>query len=181
MKCRVETPFQLEGMNGLGMAGMELHGMMGYTVLAHYRIELDFTQDKMTWTELAFKPPPPQGIRGKDSAAMASLEFLGTLMKFVGVLSGRQQDTLETRGYLGLELAEKDGAVTIKAVLAKTPAAAAGLKAGDRIERLQGRPVRSLAELHRLARRVTAGEEVRIDVRRGDESKEITLTAGEGL
>src|SRR5438552_12855260 len=36
MKCRVETPFQLEGMNGLGMAGMELHGMMGYTVLAHY-------------------------------------------------------------------------------------------------------------------------------------------------
>jgi hypothetical protein len=181
MKCRVETPFQLEAMNGLGMAGMELHGMMGYTVLAHYRIELDFTRDKMTWTELAFKPPPPQGIRGKDSGALASLEFLGTFMKVLGALAGKQQDTLEPRGYLGLELAEKDGAVTIKAVLPKTPAAAAGLKAGDRIERFEGRPIRTLGDLYRLARRVTPGQEVSIDIRRGGESKEITLTSGEGL
>ena len=41
---RVETPFQLEGMNGMGLAGVELHGMMGYTVLAKYRMEFDFTQ-----------------------------------------------------------------------------------------------------------------------------------------
>jgi hypothetical protein len=181
MKCRVETPFQLEGMNGLGMAGMELHGMMGYTVLAHYRIELDFTRDKMTWTELAFKPPPPQAIRGKDSAAMASLEFLGTVMKVFGALAGRQQDELEPRGYLGLQLEDKGGAVTIKSVLAKTPAAAAGLKAGDRIERFEDRRVHTLADLSRLSARMAVGQEVHLNIRRGKESMEITVTAGEGL
>jgi hypothetical protein len=181
MKCRVETPFQLEGMNGLGMAGMELHGMMGYTVLAHYRMEIDFTRDKMKWTELAFEPPPPQGIRGKDSGALASLEFLGSIMKFIGALAGRQPDVLEPRGFWGVELVDKDGAVTIKAVVARTPAATAGLKAGDRIERLQGRPVRTLAELQRLAGRVTAGQEARLNIRRGGEALEITLTAGAGL
>jgi len=181
MKCRVETPFQLEGMNGLGLAGVELHGMMGYTVLAHYRMEIDFTRDRMKWTELAFQPPPPKGIRSKDAGAMATLELLGSVMKLLGALAGKQQDLSEPRGFLGVELAEKDGAVTIKSVLAKTPAAAAGLKAGDRIARVQGRPVHTIVELQRLAGRVTAGQEFRLLVHRGEESKEITVKAGEGL
>src|SRR5262249_38379383 len=65
-KCqgRIEDPFQLEGMNGLGLAGVELHGVLGYTVLARYRLGFDFTKHKMTWQSLAFKPPPPQGMGG---------------------------------------------------------------------------------------------------------------------
>src|SRR5216683_3278701 len=47
---RVEDPFQLEGMNGLGLAGTELHGIIGYSVLARFRLEFDFTKDKMAWT-----------------------------------------------------------------------------------------------------------------------------------
>jgi len=35
-RARLETPFQLEGMNGLGLAGAELHGIIGYTVLAQF-------------------------------------------------------------------------------------------------------------------------------------------------
>src|SRR5262249_14375365 len=37
-KGRIETPFQLEGMNGLGLTGVELHGMIGYNLLARYRV-----------------------------------------------------------------------------------------------------------------------------------------------
>ena len=43
----VETPFQLEGMNGMGLAGVELHGILGYTVLAKFRMEFDFTKDTL--------------------------------------------------------------------------------------------------------------------------------------
>src|SRR5262245_60232922 len=43
---RIETPFQLEGMNGMGLAGAELHGIIGYNVLAQFRMEIDFTRDK---------------------------------------------------------------------------------------------------------------------------------------
>src|SRR5262249_15631355 len=38
-KARIEDPFQLEGMNGLGLAGVHLDGMVGYTLLAKYRLE----------------------------------------------------------------------------------------------------------------------------------------------
>src|SRR5262249_45750835 len=44
-KGRVEDLFQLEGMNGLGLAGAEVHGVIGYNVIARYRIEFDFTKD----------------------------------------------------------------------------------------------------------------------------------------
>ena len=55
-KCRVDTPFQLEGMNGMGLAGAELHGVLGYTVLAKYRMQFDFTKNKLLWTPLLVEP-----------------------------------------------------------------------------------------------------------------------------
>jgi hypothetical protein len=181
MKCRVETPFQLEGMNGFGMAGMELHGMMGYTVLAHYRIELDFTRDVMTWTELDFTPPPPKSLRAKDTGELAGLEFLGTLLKFVGFLSGKDQDSLQPRGYWGVELVDSKSGVSVKRVLPDTPAARAGLLADDNIERVQDRRVRTMADLRRVIARILPGAEIRITLRRQQELREITLSAGEGL
>ena len=60
VKARVETPFQITGMNGMGLAGVELHGLMGYTVLAKFKMEFDYTKKQMTWTPLAFEPPPPR-------------------------------------------------------------------------------------------------------------------------
>src|SRR3954468_16820063 len=68
VRGRVETPFQLEGMNGLGMAGVEVHGMIGYDVLPRYRITIDFTRKKMTWTPLPYKPAPPMGMGAKGGA-----------------------------------------------------------------------------------------------------------------
>src|SRR5579871_3870377 len=51
-KGRIDDPFQLEGMNGMGLAGVELHGMIGYNILAKYKITYDFTSDKLVLTEL---------------------------------------------------------------------------------------------------------------------------------
>src|SRR5687768_10797499 len=36
--------FQLKGMNAMGLAGVELHGVIGYNILAMYRIEYDFNE-----------------------------------------------------------------------------------------------------------------------------------------
>jgi hypothetical protein len=183
VKCRVETPFQLEGMNGMGMAGAELHGIIVYTVLAHYRMEFDFTRDKMKWTKLeGFKPPPPVGISTKGGGSAGGLEIIGGMMKFLGFLSGsRSAPTQAPRGFLGISLSEGNDIVSIKAILPKSPADEAGLKAGDRIDEVDGKGVRRISDLHQATARLTAGAEVRLTVRRGEEKMEIAVKAGDGL
>ncbi len=179
VKCRVETPFQLEGMNGMGLAGVELHGILGYTALAPYKMEIDFTRDKMTWTELAFQPPAPQPVGGKGG--QGGLEMIGGLMKFLGVISGIKGPPEQVpRGFVGIELADAGPGVRVKSVIAGGPAEHAGLKAGDRIEKAQGRLLKTPAELHRLAAALTSGKKLDLTVTRSSPDQ-IIYQAGRGL
>jgi membrane-associated protease RseP (regulator of RpoE activity) len=179
-KVRVETPFQLDGMNALGLAGAELHGVLGYSMLAHFRLGFDFTRDKLLWTKLAFDPPPPQPL-GKGPAP-PDLAAIASIMKVLSFFIGKAPlPEVTPRGFLGMALTEADGAVTVESVLAGGPAAQAGLRAGDRIDQVQGKTVQSVADVQRRTARVTVGQAVRLSVRRGDKTEEITVTAGEGL
>lgn len=180
VKARVETPFQIEGMNSMGLAGVELHGLLGYTVLAKYRTQFDFTSDLMQWTPLAFEPPPPQGLGGK--AATGGMDMMVTLVRVLSFLSGlKTPPQPQPRGFLGLELAEKDRQVFVGRVLPGAPAAKAGLQAGDRIAQVEGRAVASAADVLARAARLTPGRTLRFQVVRGGEEKELTITAGAGL
>ena len=49
VRAHVTDIFQVEGMNSLGDAGVELHGMIGYEGLARFRIQYDFTADKLAF------------------------------------------------------------------------------------------------------------------------------------
>ena len=180
VKCRVETPFQLEGMNGMGLAGVELHGILGYTVLANYRMEFDFTKNAMRWTPLDWNPPPPKGIGG--NGGQGGLEILGSIMKFLGPLMGLQQaGPPERRGFLGVELADKEGMIMVAKVLAASPAAAGGLQTGDRLQEINGKEVKTSADAQRLTARVLAGQLLRITIQRGESKQTLRITAGEGL
>jgi hypothetical protein len=180
-KGRVETPFQLEGMNGMGLAGAELHGIIGYNVLARYRMEIDFTRDKMIWTELNFEPQAPRGLGGRPGSA-GGLEIVGTLMKMMGSFLGKKAtpDSLP-RGFLGIELADTADGPVVKAVLDRGPAGEAGIKAGDRISHFQGRTVVDLDDVMRFASRVQAGVRVKITVVRDGKEKDINFKTAEGL
>jgi hypothetical protein len=90
-KGRVDTPFQLEGMNGMGIGGAEIHGLIGYNILARYRITIDLSSDRMRWTPLDWKPDGPMGVRnqgGGSDAGQTSLELMGSMMKGLGGLLG---------------------------------------------------------------------------------------------
>jgi len=180
VKARVETPFQLEGMNGMGLAGVELHGLLGYAVLAKYKMEFDFTRDQLTWKPLAFDPPPPQPIGIKGGAG--SLEMIGGLMKVLTFLSGLKPGPPPVpRGFLGFEIDEKDSAIIVGAVLPKGPADAAGLESGDRIMEIGSTKIKTVADVRRKIERLLPGQDVRLQIQRGDESREVTITAGRGL
>jgi serine protease DegQ len=180
VKARVETPFQLEGMNGMGLAGVELHGLLGYSVIAKYKMEFDFTRDQLKWKPLAFDPPPPQplGIKG----GTGGLEMMAGLMKFLTFLSGlKPAPPPVARGFLGFEIDEKDNAIIVGGVLPKGPAAGAGLQAGDRILQIGSAKIKSVADVRRQVQRLLPDQEVRLQIQRGDEEMELKITAGRGL
>lgn len=180
-RARIEDPFQLEGINGLGLAGVKLDGIIGYMVLARYRLVFDFTKDKMEWTPLEYKPPAPIGLDGHGSAA-GGLDVLGAAMKMLGTFLGKKPaPEMTVRGFFGVELADDDNGVTVKSVLPQSPAEKAGVKSGDRIIEVQGRRVSDRASLRKLAGKITAGHEVKLSVRRGETTQAITLKAGEGM
>ena len=179
-KARVEDPFQLQGMNGLGLAGAELHGIIGYTVLAKFRVELDLTRDKMAWTPLDFDPPAPQGLGGGGTPP--ELDALGGIMKMLGAFLGKPpQPDVTTRGFLGLDLTDDDKGVVVKTLLDKGPAASGGVKVGDRITKFQGKTVRDVDGVREIAAKVATGDKVKMTVEREGKSCEITFTSGEGL
>jgi hypothetical protein len=179
---RVETPFQLEGMNGLGLAGMEIHGMIGYDLLAKYRMEIDFTRDKMTWTELDYAPKLPPMLKGGGGGGQAELEMMGTVMKSVGgFLNRKATPEVSLRGFYGMTLADGDEYPKVTAVLPKGPAGVAGLKVGDIVTKIDGRTVTNVVDVLKRTGRLAPGGSVKLTVRRDGKTSEIAITTGEGI
>jgi hypothetical protein len=190
VNSRVEDPFQLVGMNALGLPGASIDGILGFTILARFRLELDPTKDRMTWTRLEFEPkdpPVPKRRPGeKPPAEMLAMNALGSLAKVAAVLIGKQpEDALAPRGFLGLELAEDKtaGAVRIAGVLADSAAAKAGVRVGDRLIRVESRKIKDLASARAAVAEVKVGDRVDLVLRheQEDDDTTVTVTAGEGF
>ncbi len=179
VKARVEDLFQLEGMNGLGLAGAELHGVIGYNVLAQFRITYDFTADALTWVPLAGFQPPAVGF-GRTGGGQGGLEILGPVMKMLGVFMGLSA-TFETspRGFLGFAAEDRDGRVVVTHVLADGPATK--LKSGDVLAAVTvGGKTRELPDAKALDKALAAlkaGDAVTFTVA----GEPVSLTAGKGL
>ena len=100
-------------------------------------------------------------------------------------------ETGVSRGYLGVyiddlseTMAESFGYDSTDGVLVTnpipgSPAAKAGLKAGDIITKLDGRQVRSADALRNTVARIDPGTEVEVTVFRDGETKEVTVTLGQ--
>lgn len=179
-QARVEDLYQLDGMNGLGLAGVELHGVIGYNVLAKFRITYDFTADKLTFVPLDFDPPEVKSI-GKGGS-QGGLELVGTMMKTLAPLLGVTPNfEVKPGGFVGVELEEKEKKVFVKAVLKGSPAEDAGLKAGDRLDEVKGSSIDGMNDVARLFGKAEVGDKVKVTVERGGETKTVTVKLGGGL
>jgi hypothetical protein len=208
VKARVEDPFQLVGMNALGLPGSSIDGILGFTILARFRLEIDPTRDRMTWTRLAFEPPDPPVPRAADGGAgqppveLQAMTILGPLAKGLAFLIGKQpEEERHPRGFLGLEWSAGDGAdraggsgprpraLRVRRVLEGSPAARAGLRPGDEILRIEGKPASDPAAARSALASIRPGDEVELVIRRPDKKdpakpgrkRTINITAGEGL
>ncbi len=175
VKGRIEDPFQLVGMNKMNLPGIRYDGMMGYTILAKYRITYDFTQPHLIWTKLDWDPPMPMGLAELGGKAPAEFDAMGGLVKFAAALLGRRPDAeLIYKGFLGLELVDGNTGVFFSKVLPNSPAAEAGLKEKDRLTKFQDKDVESVAQVQKLSTEAAAERDIRVEVER--DGKKITAT-----
>ncbi len=196
VKARVEDPFQLVGMNALGLPGATIDGILGFTILGRYRLEIDLTQDRMTWTRLDHDPRDPpvprtrQGEKAEAPAGVQAMNALGPLAKGMAFLMGKQpEEKIHLRGFLGVEWSaageSSSPGLKVRRVLGGSPADSAGLQADDVILRINGKAVDRPKKVGPLLAGVRPGDSVALLVRRGSgaDSRELRLIvkAGEGL
>lgn len=196
IKARVEDPFQLVGMNALGLPGASIEGILGFTILARFQLEIDPTQDRMTWTRLNYEPrdlPVPEHKPGELKSGppeVQAMNALGPLAKGLAFLIGRQpEEERHPRGFLGVEWSqERDGnrsQLRIRRVLPGSAAAKAGLEAGDILRQIKGRQIDNEKAARTALNEVMPGEKISLLVRRnaasGSRELSLELTAGDGL
>ena len=202
VKARVEDPFQLIGMNALGLPGVSIDGILGFTILARFRLEIDPSRDRMVWTRLDHKPaePPVPHQGGKDGdqppVELQVMNALGPVAKGLAFLMGKQPEEMRRpRGFLGLEWAESrdphsgKSTVRIVRILEGSPAAHVDLRSGDNLIRVGGQAIDGLKSAHKLLANIQAGDAVNLVIQRGgDQGKDgsitertVVITVGEGF
>lgn len=207
-EARIQEPPQLTGMNLVGLPGARLDGVLGYNLIARFRMEIDLTRPVMVWTPLKYQPLPLVSIAelpepkapapkapvggapgtpdppGTPPAEIAALEKLPGLL---GALAPKRAEIPQVaRGFLGFELAAAPGVPRVTRVFPHSPAARAKLAVGDRITHLAlpgkpAQPVKSVGELRALAAQVAAGETVRLSVLRGQRKLTVTVRGANGI
>jgi membrane-associated protease RseP (regulator of RpoE activity) len=173
-------------MNALGLPGASIDGILGFTILARFRMEFDPTRDRMTWTLLDYHPKVPpvphQGDERKVPAELQAMNLLGPMAKFAAMLVGKQpEEQLHPRGFLGMELSEREERVVVTGVLADSPAAAAGIQPGDVVTRLQGQQISSVEAARAAVEKTRPGDALTLTARRGPGTMTFALRAAEGF
>jgi hypothetical protein len=182
IKVRIEEPFQLVGINKMNAAGMKYHGVMGYSALAQFQIEYDFTSPHLKWTRLDWKPPQPAAMGSLSAGASAKMKAMIGFSSFATALMPKKADAvLVQRGLFGIELNDKEGKIVITKVLPNTPAALAELKVDDVIICANGKSLKTSADLQKVLSGVGVEQEVSFDISRDGSEKKIKLTTGRGF
>lgn len=190
-QARVENLPQLSGMNAMGLAGRRLDGVLGYSVLSRFRMEIDLARSWMRWTPVPYQPQPLltlEEITGgkKPAAAPPDGSGLELISRVAGFLFARAPDAAPVpRGFFGFELEEAPAGVRVGSVLPGSPAAAAGLRKGDLILKAgstaaEPGAVKTAAEVLKAAAGIPAEQELVLVVRRAEGEARLTLKAGKG-
>jgi hypothetical protein len=149
-----------------------LEGIVGFPFFARYKVTLDYKARTLTFAPGTYRPGDP----------IKSLEAELTKM----LLGGPDQvNVLAAAGQWGLRAAKDDkddeAGVTVREVLPGGAAAAAGLKAGDRLLTVDGRWTDSLPDLYAAAGQVKPGTAVVVRVKRAGKEIELKVKPLAGL
>jgi len=149
-----------------------VEGIVGFPFFARYKMTVDYKAQEMTFVPNGYKPGD------------VMQDLMQTVMGSLGS-SKPQPKVAAPAGLWGLEVtkdkADEDAGVDVKAVLAGGPAAAAGLKAGDRILTIDGRWTDSVSDAYTATSYVKPGRSVVVVVKRDGKEVKLTMAPKTGL
>lgn len=187
---RIESPMQLQGMNAMGLAGVRLDGVLGFNVLTNFRIEIDLTQSKLIWTRqnaVELTPLTAKEVAAAKAMPTEGITQMENLAKMVsGMFAQKAPPPASPRGFFGMEFAaNRPDVALVGSVLAGSPAALAGIKAGDKITAVAiggdtAVAVRKSADLITQVASTTAGTTVRFTLVRNGKRRTLPIVAGKG-
>lgn len=156
--------------SALSMALGPIEGIVGFPFFARYKMTLDYQAKEMTFVPTGFKPPD-------------------VMQKMMAVVMAMQEKPvpkiIAAAAQWGMVVAkEKDddeAGTPVKEVHAGSAAAAAGLKAGDRLLTIDGRWTDSVADCYAAAGYVKAGKSAAVVVKRKNEEVKLTVQPRDGL
>ena len=151
-----------------GFLGKPLDGIMGFTFFARYRTTIDYQAQVMTFESVNFQ------VR----------DLLQDLPERLAGPRIARRRILAPAGVWGLTLGEPvgDGAgVAIQTVRPGTPAATAGLRAGDVLTGLDGRWTTTVADVYAAAQAVEGTGPVEVVVRRSGVEERLSVRPAVGF
>jgi hypothetical protein len=149
-----------------------IDGIVGFPFFARFKMTLDYQAKTMTLVPNGYKPPDVM------QALQAAL--------LDGLMAPNDAPTILAPAALwGMQAAkpsdDEEAGVLIKNVLPQSPAAKAGVKAGDRLLTLDGRWTDTLADLYTAASYVKPGALVPVFVQREGKKIELKVKPVAGL
>jgi predicted metalloprotease with PDZ domain len=138
-----------------------IEGIVGFPFFARFKMTLDYQAKTMTFVPSGFEPPD----------VMRAL-----MLAIVATAGNADPKVVAPAGQWGMvakESGDDEGGVTIQTVLPGSPAAAAGLKTGDRLLTIDKRWTDTLRDLFAAASLVKPGATAPVTIRR--DGKEMTL------
>jgi hypothetical protein len=186
-RAHIHELYQTAGMNALfPEKGRELVGVLGYNILARFKLDFDYTRPYMLWTRLDFEPPRPKGaleIAGADAAKQEGFEGnMGNMAKLLaGIFGNRPPLPSPKAGYLGIELDPIASPVKITVVHKGSPAEAAGIKVGDVLLAINGNAIRTTEDVIKQSANILEGTNVELTIQRKSAAQTLTVKAASGL
>jgi hypothetical protein len=148
-----------------------IDGIVGFPFFAQFRTTVDYQKKELTFVPTGYKPGDIfQDLQAKLMSSMGG--NAGPTIVAPAAQWGFSADK---------DAKDDDAGVVVKDVLAGSPAAKAGLMAGDRLLTLDGRWTDSVIDLFEAASHVKPGQTVPLKLKRGDKPVELKVTPTTGL
>ncbi len=148
-----------------------LEGIIGFTFYSRYKMTIDYEKSVMTFEPSTYEPGNVMDAMIKRFSAPKSERESPRILAPTALLGVRVEKAK----------ADEAAGVLVKEVMADTPAAAAGIKAGDRLLTLDGRWTDTIADTYIAAGQLQPGAAVIANLLRDGKKVSLKVAVRAGL